>query len=333
MKRVLIVLTITFLGIKISAQEIKEPSEYGFKHIQIDYRGDPVDILIKSKEGEEMTKKPVLLFGLGSTPRPLILLSEDEKPYQIFVFDSDSLFDDYHLAVISKPYIPVISYQKDLFHNYYADSAGIAPAKFCERDYVDYYVHRNIAVIKHLKTMDWVDDSKFVLAGHSASATEMAMTAQQSKDITHLIYSCGNPFGRMISMISELRNSEAIENPSTDRNLEWWEKVVKNKDDNTCPKGGDSDKSTYDFSQNHMAELLSLDVPVLVSYGTKDVATPFNDYLHLETISANKSNFTFNAYIGWEHNYFGFHENGEVNYEEFNWTKVGKDWKEWLGEH
>lgn len=72
---------------------------------------------------------------------------------------------------------------------------------------------------------------------------------------------------------------------------------------------------------------------MLISYGTKDPGAPFNDYLHLESIRLEKSNFSYLDYIGWEHNYFGFKDNGEVNYDEYNWDKVGLDWLKWLNEN
>jgi hypothetical protein len=47
-------------------------------------------------------------------------------------------------------------------------------------------------------------------------------------------------------------------------------------------------------------------------------------------IRNNKPNFTFKPYLGLEHNYFPMKESGEINYEIFNWDKVGIDWLNWL---
>lgn len=253
MKNLMLVVLGLAIGFCGYSQEVKPPAEYGYQYFEIEYQNDPVSIIIQTKKDETLKKKPIILFGLGSTPRPLILLDDDGKSFQIFPFVNDSIINDYHLAVVGKPFIPVVAYQKDLERNQYMNAVtGIAPAKFCERDYVDYYVGRNVKVIEFLKQLDWVDSDKFILAGHSASATEMALTATQTKEATHLIYSCGNPFGRMMTMVSEARSTEVKEKPGTGSYYKWWDKVVKNKDDNTCPKGGDPDKTTFDFSQNHI---------------------------------------------------------------------------------
>jgi hypothetical protein len=71
-------------------------------------------------------------------------------------------------------------------------------------------------------------------------------------------------------------------------------------------------------------------MPVLVSYGTKDFSSPYNDYLRVEMMRQKKNNFTFKAYIGTEHNYFPLKPNGEINYDIFNWDKVANDWRQWL---
>jgi len=42
--------------------QIKTPEEFGFRHIVLKYRGDNVDVLIKSKKGEENVPKPLFFF-------------------------------------------------------------------------------------------------------------------------------------------------------------------------------------------------------------------------------------------------------------------------------
>ncbi|MFN9798383.1 MAG: hypothetical protein ACK54P_00055, partial [Bacteroidota bacterium] len=59
-------------------------------------------------------------------------------------------------------------------------------------------------------------------------------------------------------------------------------------------------------------------------------ATPFNDLLRAELIRKEKSNFTFQSYVGLDHNYFGMKETGEVDYDQYNWDHVAADWLAWL---
>lgn len=75
---------------KVSAGQKKNPEDFGFRHLQTLYKGDTVDILIKSKKGEEQKPKPLFLFFQGSLPQPLI--KYDEKGlFGVFTFNTDSL--------------------------------------------------------------------------------------------------------------------------------------------------------------------------------------------------------------------------------------------------
>src|SRR5215216_3201127 len=116
----------------------ERPEDYGIKHLQTIYKGDTVDILIKSKKGEEQKKKPLFLFCQGSLPIPLIIKYDDNDKkgiYPLFVFNPDSLSNEYHLAVINKPYIPLIADQKSLNADLtYVDSTGKFPRKYIERN-------------------------------------------------------------------------------------------------------------------------------------------------------------------------------------------------------
>ena len=54
-----------FYNISIFAQN-KQPEEYGFRSFKTVYNRDTIDVLIKSKKGEEHKKKPLFLFCQGS---------------------------------------------------------------------------------------------------------------------------------------------------------------------------------------------------------------------------------------------------------------------------
>ncbi len=109
-----ILLTFIFFNTSLFGQN-KRPEDYGCTHLQTIYKGDTIDILIKSKKGEEQKKKPLFLFCQGSLPIPLIIKYDDNGKqgiYNVFVFNPDSLSNYYHLAIISKPYIPLVADQK-----------------------------------------------------------------------------------------------------------------------------------------------------------------------------------------------------------------------------
>lgn len=126
--------------------------------------------------------------------------------------------------------------------------------------------------------------------------------------------------------------SQSQENDTTkiaEDDFEMWKNSVDSPSDLNFSQG-DTHKATVEFSNPPIQYLEKLKIPVLICYGTKDWCAPFNDYLRVETIRKRKDNFTFNAYIGTEHNFFPLKGNGEVNYDIFNWDKVANDWLKWL---
>ncbi|RYE23043.1 MAG: hypothetical protein EOP42_23710 [Sphingobacteriaceae bacterium] len=333
MKSWILFLSVLFC-FELAFAQNKKPEDFGFRHLIMRYQKDTVDILILSKKGEEQKVKPVFLFVQGSLPTPLIILDENKKPYQVFPFNPDSILVSYHLAIISKPGIPVILEKQNLQPNYtYLNTVTKAfPQKFITNDNLDYYVKRGVAAIKYLKKQKWVAKNKFVIAGHSAGSTIAAKLALSSKNVTHLIYAGGDPMGRLVTMVETIREDTTAKAVDFEEEFTYWRKVVANPESRVT-KTGDSNKTNYSFSIPPINYLKKIKIPVLVSYGTKDYGAPFNNFLRLETIRLKKNNFTYNAYWGLEHNFFGFNKDGSVNYNVYNWDKVGLDWLQWLQYH
>jgi dienelactone hydrolase len=315
----------------LAAQE-KKAEDFGFRNLRTVVNGDTVDLLVKSSKGDEFKKKPVFFFCQRSLPQPLIKYDEAGL-YGVFPFKTDSLEKDFHLVIVSKPGIPLVANTKTLQPNmsYFDPQTGQAPNVYSDRNYLDYYVNRNIELIDFLEKQSFVDIRKLVVAGHSEGSTIAAKMALLSKKITHLIYACGNPMGRIMTMISKSRQ---YENPAdtlsrTENEFMYWQEVVRNSAslDNTY---GDTPKATYDFSIPPIQYLQQLTIPVLVCYGTRDYSALFNDYLRVEMMRSGKTNFSFNAYVGLEHNFFELTHDGQVNYERPNWDLVARDWLNWL---
>lgn len=310
---------------------LKSAEDYGFKHIQTIFRSDTINILIKSKKGDENIRKPILLFCQGSLPQPLIKVAE-EGIYNVFPFRTDSLEEKYHLVIISKPYVPLIADASKLNPDmtYCEPETKRFPKGYSDRNYLDYYVDRNIEVLKYLRKLNSIDGSKLIVAGHSEGSTIAAKIAMKYNKVTHLIYASGNPLGRIQTIINQYRAKET-ETDSTryaENYFDYWKQVVdeKNSLDDTY---GDTYKATYDFSYPPINYLKKLKIPVLVCYGTKDLSSPFNDYLRIEMIRQHKTNFTFKAYIGLEHNFFEVSATGQIDYDKFNWDRVASDWLNW----
>jgi dienelactone hydrolase len=326
------VLRIIFLLLAINSfGQNKQPEDYGFRHLQTIYKGDTVDILIKSKKGEEQKAKPLLLFCQGSLPQPLMKFDEQDM-FGVFPFNPDSLTIDYHIAIVSKPYIQLMGEKKLLGRNFtFIDSTGFYPKKYSERNLLDYYVSRNIEVIKFLQKQLWISKNRLVVAGHSEGSTVAAKLAYLFPRVTHLIYSGGNPMGRIMSIIEQSRAIETDTDSTMygEENIKYWQSIVENKTDMNSSQG-DTYRATYEFSNPPQDYLEQLNIPILVCYGTKDWSAPFNDYLRVDVIRKGKENFTFKAYIGTDHNYFPILPDGKPNFEIFNWDKVANDWQKWL---
>jgi pimeloyl-ACP methyl ester carboxylesterase len=312
----------------------KKPEDFGYRFFEMVYKGDTVQMLVKSKKGEEEKPKPLLLFCQGSVPHPLIMWS-DKGTYGVFPFNPDSLIDAFHIAIVSKPCIPVMGEEKKLGKEMaYIDSTGKTPTAYYARNYLDYYVNRNIAVIEFLQHKQFISKQQLVLAGHSEGSTIVAKLAYKCSRVTHLIYSGGNPLGRITSIVKQNRDQETDTDSTryAERVFTEWKRIA---DDpmNTDASDGDPNKTTYSFSEPPYTWLSKLKIPVLVCYGTKDWTSPYCDYLRIEMMRQHKNNFTFKAYIGTEHNYFPVQANGSVNYNVFNWNKVADHWKQWLDTH
>ena len=331
MKNFLIILFLSLSGF-VSGQNT-QPEDFGFRHFQTIYKGDTVDILIKSKKGDELKKKPLLLFCQGSLPIPLIIKYDENGKqgiYHVFVFNPDSLANEYHLAIIGKPYIPLIVDKKSLNNDMtFTDSTGAFPEKYIERNLLDYYVDRDIAAIKFLQKKSWVSENKLVVAGHSEGSTIAAKLALEFPKVTELIYSSGNPLGRILTSIEQERVNESDSTHYVESLIKHWEEIVDDST-NMNTKTGDTFKASYEFSIPPMQYLQKLKIPVLICYGTKDVGSPFNDYFRVEMIRQKKKNFTFKAYVGLDHNFFPLKPNGDINFDIFNWDKVADDWRSWL---
>lgn len=326
--KILLLLLSFIISLQVAAKGLR-PEGVGFRHLQTFYRQDTVDILVMSKAGVEEKEKPLFLFVQGSLPNPLILLKENGEPYMVFPFDAAILLDSYHLAIIGKPYVPLIKNASELRRDmaYVEPQSGSFPEKFIKRDNLGYYVHRNKEAIKFLKKQSWIDDSEVVVAGHSEGAAIAAKLAELSKDVTRLIFSSTNPFGRMMTIVSQITQRDDSLGTATEKQFQFWQVLVNDPENNQI-QGETAFKSIYSLSKPPIDSLLKLKIPVLMAYVTKDIAVPFFDYMRIEAIRAKKKNFTFMPLTGREHNFFGFDEGGEVNYDNFGWDKVAQDWKE-----
>ena len=182
--------------------------------------------------------------------------------------------------------------------------------------------------MEYLKTKDWVDTTQIIVQGHSEGSTIATHMADKIGAVTHLIYSGGLPyFPRILAMIQQERQQERdTENPWVEKSLNYWKDVVDYPLSLERNKGWNTNLGTYSFSQSENEVLKRLSIPVLISFGTKDEAAPFNDMFHVETIKDKKQNFTFQAEVGLNHYYQSQDGMDKV-------PEVVNAWMKWISKH
>jgi dienelactone hydrolase len=308
----------------------KTPADFGYRHLTMRYQHDTVNILVLSRQGEEVKRKPVLFFAQGSLPRPVILY-DDKGPYRILPIQLDALLARYHFVVVSKPGIPLTGDVRQLGPGgAYADpKTGLPPAAFCQHNYLAYYVRRNAAVLRYLARQPWVDAHDITALGHSEGAPIVARMARHPAHLHRVIYLNGSSLGRMLTMLT----GRSADGDTTGRQAAFqrWQQVVAAPKAYDCAQPGDSPLTVASFSESQtpVEDFRHCRIPVFVGYGLLDPAALSNDYLRLEMLRARKSNFTFRAYPGVEHNFFGF-TNGQVDYEKDHWNEVARDFLAWM---
>ncbi|WP_445721845.1 hypothetical protein [Flavobacterium sp.] len=320
----------------LNSQNLKI-EDLGLRHFQYNFKNENVSVLFKSKKGDENIKKPLILYIQGSLARPLIINYPKNKNYKYviaFPFETNQILEKFHIAVISKPYIPYLTNVENLDNDYcFQDTISKkAPLNFLKNDNLNYLTNRDIKILHYLKKLSFVNGKKIILLGHSEGSRVAFEIAKSKKiKISKLIYLSGNPFGRYINLALEKRRNQTISDLLKEDDIfDYWKTIQKNKNIDNYTDGGDTYKSTYIYSQPYDQDFLKLTIPVFIGYGTKDLVAPYNDLFFFYALNANKSNFYFKPYVGLEHSFYPVNDNGEVNYELEKFSLVISDVISWL---
>ena len=327
-------LLLTWLGwLSAAAQPIttpagRTPESFGYRHLVTQFGRDSVDILVLSAPGEAQVRKPLLLWAQGSLPTPVILY-DNRGAYPVFPFRPKAVLKNCHLVIISKPGVALVANVEGRDPNQLFRTNS-PPPYYCARNYLQYYVARDAAVLRWLKKQSWVDKTQVLVGGHSEGSNVAAQLAAIPGLVSRAIYLSGSPLGRALT---EVARDPTDPDTTAARYIEYgfakWQRAVDHPTQNDC-SAGDSNQNTYSHGQSELPALLGARVPLFIGYGTRDAAAVANDYLRLEAIRLHKTNLTFRAYAGREHNFFGF-KNGQINYDDFYWEQVGNDFLHWAG--
>jgi hypothetical protein len=295
------------------------------------YQRDTVNILVLSKKGEELKRKPVFLFVQGSTPQPVIMYDE-RGAFPMLPFEMDTLLTRYHFVEISKPGIPVLAHTKALTpgYAYLNPTTGQVPLAYCQRNYLEYYVARDATVLRYLTRQSWVQADNITAMGHSEGSNVVARLARKPGPLRRVVYLSGSPLGRMLTVISG--NRQEADSAGAENNFTYWKQVVASPKENNCLGDTHLLVSSLSSTQTPLDDFLHSKIPVFVGYGTRDRSALLEDYMRLEMIRAGKTNLTFHAYPELEHNFMGL-TNGVADPKKWNWDRVAHDFFTWMQTH
>jgi len=312
------------------------------RHFQLKTSNDTIDFILLN--GKLDTIKPVLIFCQGSNPMPLIAIERNGR--KLFTtltnFDYKKIIKDFHLIVISMPNTPLETERTNLNDQYCfvtdTNDQKSYSTLYLKNNYADNYISRAREVINYLYGQKWVDSSKIILFGHSQGTKTAIGAALNNDKVFKVGYASGNPLGRIDQLIREQRKLEQENKITSEESqqqiesiYEMWKQI--NEDPNAAStEFGDPNKTWTSFSKPIIEDLVSLNKPLYVTYGTKDITASFCDLLPIYFIRANHNKLTLRPILGVEHNFFEIGNNGRPNYNKGHWQQVMDDFIKWTKE-
>ncbi len=319
----------------------------GYTVFTIPFEGDSVTFAVVADKGELKKKKPIFLFRQGSLPIPLFIIDpKTNKPslaqLPISCYDHE---EEFYSITIAKPGIPLVendAYLDTLFTTRNNPKPAMYPPIYQASNYLDYYVCQTNAVLAFVLKQPWADARRVVLAGGSEGYTVAIKTAHTNPRVTHLIAFSGALDGRqqgimrgerMKGYTGEYTQEEAQR--SVEGLQQQWVEICRDSSKTTA-RVGDPPHTTYSFSHDKNKDyLLALTIPILIAYGTADVASTSNDILPLEFARRGKHNLTLKAYPNHDHTFYKltYDTSGKIVSKEYDGVAVEKDYFQWLKEH
>lgn len=319
----------------------------GYTVYTIPFEGDSATFAVVAREGKMKARKPIFLVRQGSLPIPLFTINpQNSRPsltqLPISCYDHE---DEFYSIMIAKPGVPLIgdrAYLDTLFSTRTNPKPEMYTAEYLSHNYLDYYVRQTNAVLDFVLKQHWADPKRIVVNGGSEGYLVAIKTAYSNPLVTHLIAFSGPLDGRHQGIIREERmkgyTGEYTQEESQ-RSVEGlqqeWIQICQDSL-GTSAEFGDPPRTTYSFSHSQNKDyLLSLNVPILIIYGTADVASTSNDILPLEFARLGKQNLTLKAYPNHDHTFYkmSYDTDGKVVDKVYNGVAVEKDYFQWLAEH
>jgi hypothetical protein len=287
-------------------------------------------------------KKPLFFFRQGSRPEPLIEYHEG-KYFLRFPFDTNLVTDKYHLVMVQKSGTRLVA--DSAYLEAFNEGMQSGDSRFLTKEYIannnlDKVTSQCLQVINYVVNQPWVDSKKVVFCGGSEGFTIGAnLVANFSNAITHAILFSGHKGRRFESEIYQIRKAEndgkmdiEIAKKEIENLYKVWEDICK------YPKSleksyGDSYYAWHSFSVNNIDNLLKINCPLYIAYGTADGEIAIGlDSLPLDFIQNGKNNLTLRGYANNDHQFYEIIKDsaGTTIDKVYNGDKVAKDFMEWL---
>lgn len=251
--------------------------------------------------------KPLIVYLQGSTNFPLYYLNPNGRYSSSITLNVDSMSNDYHIVLISKPNTPLV------------DSIEIAPSGrkqypmkegYQEKYSLDWRANAADKVINDALQKLNIDNTRVIVWGHSEGSQVAPAVAIKNKNVTHVISMMGNSLNHLYDFILNERVSALNGEKSNEKAQATidslyieFEKIYNDPQSTEKEWFGETYYKWSSFSLTSPLEnMLKLDVPILYIAGGEDRHSILNmDYAKLEFLRKGKDNLTYKVFPNYDH--------------------------------
>jgi dienelactone hydrolase len=303
---------------------------------------DTTTFIVYGTKADLQIKKPLFFFRQGSRPYPL-MENYQGRFYLFSPFRFEPYKNDYHFVMVQKSGTLLVAdstYMQGFDKAMQTADSKYLTKKYLENNNLDKATRQCNQVINYLIKQPWIDAKKVVFCGGSEGFTVGAnLVANVNKSITHTVLFSGHAGRRFESNIYQVRKAVQQGQLTPEEGQKEVEELYKLwADIQANPKSidksyGDNYYTWSSFSKKNSDNLLKINVPLYIAYGTEDnEIAPSLDYLPLDFIEVGKKNLTLRTYIGHDHqfNLLKKDNTGKVIDRQYRGDEVAKDWMDWL---
>ena len=251
--------------------------------------------------------------------------------------------DKYHFVMVQKLGTELVvdsKYLHDFYEGMRTGNPKYLTKKYQENNNLDKATAQCNQVINYLIQQPFIDSKRVVFCGGSEGFTVGAnLVANFNKSITHTILFSAHAGRRFEHLIYQNRQAVREGKMTAEEAQKEIEQLYKGWED-VCkyPKSidrsfGDTYYAWHSFSTKNTDNLLRINTPLYIAYGTEDGEVTIGlDYLPLDFIEKGKMNLTLKAYVNYDHQFYELKKDtsGKVVDKVFQGDKVSQDFMDWL---